>query len=162
MPRTTVMPVWEAMSPSPHTVGPDATVIEVMREFAERDFNALPVVDHTGVLQGLVTKLDLLRLLRPNARMEVPSLADVGGRPIHEVMRHGVVAVEPDDPMVVAADLMIATGLRSLPVVERGPGPPVLRGMLSRGDLLRALGLEAQGASRAANPAGRRVGLEGS
>lgn len=144
MTRTATMPVWEAMSPAPRTIAPDATVDALLELFALHDFNAIPVVDDAGVLHGLVTKLDLLRLLRPDPSMRVPALAEVRHRPIRGIMRSGVVTVEPDDPMAVAADLMIETGLRSLPVVERGPGPPVLRGILSRGDLLRALGFEAR------------------
>lgn len=146
MRRTATMPVAVAMTPAPHSVHPDATLADLMAMFAERDFNAIPVVDGDGVLRGLVTRLDLLRLLRPDATMTVPSLAEFGIRPVREIMRHGVLAVEPDDPVVVAADLMITTGLRSLPVVERGPGEPRLCGMLSRGDVLRALGLEARAA----------------
>jgi len=146
MQRTATMPVRDAMSPAPHTIPPEATVADLLALFAEHDFNAVPVIDARGVIQGLVTKLDLLRLLRPDAEMRVPALADIGGVPVRTIMRRGVVTVEPDDPMAVAADLMIATSLRSLPVVERGPGLPVLVGMLSRGDLLRALGLEARSA----------------
>lgn len=144
MTRTATMPVWEAMSPTPRTIAPDAPVTALLELFTKHDFNAIPVVDDAGVLHGLVTKLDVLRLLRPDATLQVPSLRQVADRPVRDIMRPGVVTVEPDDPMAVAADLMIETGLRSLPVVERGPGPPVLRGMLSRGDLLRALGMEAR------------------
>lgn len=57
-------------------------------------------------------------------------------------MRRGVVCVEPEDPVVVAADLMVETHLRSLPVVQRKSGGPVLIGMVSQGDLLRGLRFE--------------------
>lgn len=57
-------------------------------------------------------------------------------------MRHGVVSVEAGDPLVVAADLMVETRLRSLPVVRREPKGPVLAGIVSQGDLLRGLRFE--------------------
>jgi CBS domain-containing protein len=143
-PRTAIMPVWEVMSPSPATVLPDTSIGELIERFEREDYNAFPVVDAAGVLHGFVTKLDVLRLFRPGQGLELPALGDVAGRRVEEIMRRGVVTVEPDDPVAVAADLMVATGLRSLPVVERGPGSPVLRGMLSRGDLLRGLRVEAR------------------
>jgi CBS domain-containing protein len=55
-------------------------------------------------------------------------------------MRRGVVTVEPEDPVAVAADLMVETRLRSLPVVQRSPGAGrMLVGIVSQGDLLRGL-----------------------
>lgn len=142
------MPVWEAMTPSPVVVNPETTVAEVLGLFERHDFNAFPVVDAEGVLRGLLTKLDLLRLFRPDQSGLIPEFADVSGRRVEELMRHGVVTVEPDDRVAVVTDLMVATGLRSLPVVERSTGLPVLLGMLSRGDLLRGLRVEASAAPR--------------
>jgi CBS domain-containing protein len=146
------MPVWEVMSPSPVTVHPDTPVRVLIALFERLDHNAFPVVDARQVLCGLVTKLDLLRLLRPDAEFRVPDFADVAGCQVSQIMRRGVVTVEPDDPAAAAADLMVTTGLRSLPVVERKAGPPVLMGMLSRGDLLRGLWVESGGASAAVTP----------
>lgn len=144
MTRTATMPVWEVMSPSPVTVSPETTVGELLELFERHDYNAFPVVDAANVLRGVVTKLDLLRLLRPDEDLQLPALPEVVRRRVGSIMRHGVVTVEPDDPAALAADLMVATGLRSLPVVQRGPGKPVLMGMLSRGDLLRGLRIETR------------------
>jgi CBS domain-containing protein len=47
--------------------------------------------------------------------------------------------VEPDEPVVAAVDIMVDTRLRSLPVVERGRGRPVLVGIVSRTDVLKCL-----------------------
>jgi CBS domain-containing protein len=57
-------------------------------------------------------------------------------------MRPGILTVEGEDPVVAAAELMVATGRRSLPVVRRGGGWPKLVGIVSRGDLLRGLRFE--------------------
>jgi len=152
--RSALMPVWEAMTPSPLVVNPETTVAEVLGLFERHDFNAFPVVDADGVLRGLLTKLDLLRLFRPDQSGAIPELADVGGRRVKELMRHGIITVEPDDFVAVAADLMVTTGLRSLPVVDRSTGLPVLTGMLSRGDLLRGLRVEAAAAPRDATRRG--------
>lgn len=140
--RTATMPVWEVMSPNPITVGPEVTLAELLDLFDAHDVNAFPVIDAEGGLHGLVTKLDVLRLLRPIEGLALPDFSTVARRRVVEVMRPGVVTVEPDDPAAVAADLMVSTGLRSLPVVDRSSGRPVLQGMLSRGDVLRGLRVE--------------------
>lgn len=143
------MPVWEVMTPSPTVLNPETSLTDAIELFERHDYNAFPVVDGQGRLRGVLTKLDLLRLFRPDASMRIPELKDVGGRMVEEVMRPGIVAVEGDDLVAVAADLMVTTGLRSLPVVDRSAGYPVVIGMLSRGDLLRGLRVEA-GAMEAA------------
>ena len=148
MTRTATMPVWEVMSPSPIPVRPDTTLAELLELFEVHDVNAFPVIEAGGVLVGLVTKLDVLRLLRPGYSLELPEFASVAGRRVSEVMRTGVVTVEPSDPAAVAADLMVEAGLRSLPVVDRGSGDPILQGMLSRGDVLRGLRVETAAGRR--------------
>jgi CBS domain-containing protein len=140
--RTATMPVWEVMSPTVETVQPGTTIAELVRLFDQHDYNAFPVVEPGNALVGLVTKLDLLRLLGPDSRFELPRFSDLASVRVDQIMRHGVVTVEPDDPAAAAADLMVSSGLHSLPVVERHGGPPLLRGMVSRGDLLRGLRVE--------------------
>jgi CBS domain-containing protein len=53
--------------------------------------------------------------------------------------------VEPDDTVAEAADLMVHSRLRSLPVVERHGRERRLVGIVSRTDLLRCLVLEDDG-----------------
>ncbi len=142
MTRTAMLHVGDVMTPKPVTIGPDRTVAELVEVFLRHDFNALPVVDGDCVLLGLVTKLDLLRLFRPEGTLQIPDWSGISDTPVDRIMRRGVISVEMEDSAAVAADLMVATGLRSLPVVQRGPGAPILCGMLSRGDLLKGLRLE--------------------
>ncbi|HUL49410.1 MAG TPA: CBS domain-containing protein [Gemmatimonadales bacterium] len=132
--------IHEVMTLEPFTVTEDTGLEELMDLFSRRDFNAFPVVDHSGTLQGIVTKLDLLRALRPARGHFAPDLKAFGAGTVQDVMRRGVIAVEPGDPVSVAADLMIETRLRSLPVVERKHGEgPHLVGIVSHGDVLRGL-----------------------
>ena len=62
-------------------------------------------------------------------------------------MSRNSVTVAAQDSIVDAGNLMIETKLRSFPVVHRRHAPAELVGMLSRGDVLRALRfqLEEQG-----------------
>lgn len=145
------MPIWEVMSPNVVAIQPGTSMAELVRLFDQHDYNGFPVVEAGNVLVGLVTQLDLLRLLGPDSRFDLPRFGDIASVRVDQIMRRGVVTVEPDDPAAAAADLMVTSGLHSLPVVERHGGPPLLRGMVSRGDILRGLRVEtgAEGASPA-------------
>jgi CBS domain-containing protein len=72
----------------------------------------------------------------------LPDPKAIAATRVATIMRPGALTVEAEDPVVVAADLMVATGRRSLPVVKRGSGWPKLVGIVSRGDLLRGLRFE--------------------
>lgn len=135
--------VRDVMSRNPLTVSPDATIQELMAQFRAHDFNMFPVVDARGVLRGLVTKLDLLRTFRPQMRRFIPDLKLLWAERIEDVMSRGTMSVEADDPITVAVDTMIEARLRSLPVVERRAGGPVLVGIVSRTDVLPYLTLES-------------------
>jgi CBS domain-containing protein len=132
-----MLTIHELMTLRPVTVTPQTTLGDLMEHFDRHDFNAFPVVGDGAVLLGIVTKLDLLRVL---CRDVEPFGASLTARPTESIMRRGVVAVEPDDPVIVAADLMVETRLRSLPVVRRPRGSsPLLVGIVSQSDLLRGL-----------------------
>ena len=134
--------VREVMTPTPVAVRPSTTVVELKALFEAHDFNAFPVVDEAGALCGMVSKLDFLRMFRPARRRWLPDLRAVWAERVGDIMSAGLIAVEPGDPVVVAVDLMVETKLRTLPVVERRGGKPVLVGIVSRKDLLRCLTIE--------------------
>lgn len=140
--RSATMPVHEVMTRAPVTVTPGTTIGDLMALFDRHDFNAFPVVDARGVMCGIVTKLDVLRLFRPDRNLRIPAFASLSSRHVADLMRRGVVSVEGADPLVVAADLMVETRLRSLPVVQHKSEGPVLVGMVSQGDLLRGFRFE--------------------
>lgn len=140
--HATTKPVYDVMTRAPITVTPETPVRDLIALFDRHDFNAFPVVDDRGIVRGIVTKLDVLRLFRPDENLFVPALSRMDSVRVHDIMRHGVVSVEAGDPLVVAADLMVETRLRSLPVVRREPNGPVLAGIVSQGDLLRGLRFE--------------------
>jgi len=136
------MPVHQVMTTAPITVHPMTTVTELLALFDRHDFNAFPVVAPDGTLRGIVSKLDVLRLLHPDEHFRLPDAKVIGATRVAEIMRPGILTVEGEDPVVAAAELMVSTGRRSLPVVRRGSGWPKLVGIVSRGDLLRGLRFE--------------------
>jgi CBS domain-containing protein len=137
--RVTTMPVYEVMTRAPITVTPLTRIPDLIALFDRHDFNAFPVVDDRGILCAIVTKLDVLRALRPEENFWVPPFAGVASARVEDIMRRGVVSVEAGDPVVVAADLMVETRLRSLPVVQCKPEGRALVGIVTQGDLLRGL-----------------------
>jgi CBS domain-containing protein len=137
------------MTVAPQTVAPDTSIGELLWRFQLHDFNAFPVVDADDALRGIVTKLDLLRLLGPDEREQLPDLRELAARPVASLMRTDPVALEGDDNIAAAARLMVRTGLRSLPVVRRRKTGATLIGMVSRGDLLSGLNRELREAALA-------------
>lgn len=58
--------VEEIMSAPVHAVGPEAPLSQVLEIMLEYDINHVPVVDAEGRPVGIITRFDLLRLLRPH------------------------------------------------------------------------------------------------
>ena len=108
---------------------------ELETMFAQYDFDALPVVEG-GKLMGIVTKFDFLSAFGFTTGQLVPSYDELMKRTVGEVMTEGVVNVEPATPLTRVLQLMVSLKLRSFPVL--GPDRELL-GMISRGDVMRAL-----------------------
>ena len=102
------MPIFEVMTSGPITVRPETTVEDLLNLFDRHDFNAFPVVAADGTLRGIVSKLDVLRLLHPDEQFRLPDPKAIAATPVSTIMRPGALTVEAEDPVVVAADLMVA------------------------------------------------------
>jgi CBS domain-containing protein len=132
--------VRDVMTQRPFTVSPETRLADLRTLFETRDYNTFPVVDAAGTLLGIATKLDFLRVFRPDVRGRNAGVEQLLELQVADVMRPGVITLEPDLPLAAAVDLMLESRLHSLPVVERRHGgAPVLVGILSRGDLLASL-----------------------
>jgi CBS domain-containing protein len=127
------------MDRTPATVRPELTVGEVAQFLEAERRNEVPVIDTEGLLCGVVSAVDLLRALRPDPTLGTARPRAVSTRSIESVMRPGVITVEPGDPILAAADLMVETRFHMLPVVQRGSRGPVLVGVVEQRDVLGAL-----------------------
>jgi len=68
----------ELMSTPPITTGPDISVSEAAKQMYERGVKRLPVVDSTGQLVGIVSRIDVLSVLtRPDAQIRDDVLRQV-------------------------------------------------------------------------------------
>jgi acetoin utilization protein AcuB len=122
--------VADVMTRRPVTVSPDATVAAALSAMRRGRFRHLPVLAGAELV-GVVAHGDLEA--PPGAPVEaVESLAD---RPVSEVMSTQPVTVWPDEPVEVAARLLVEQAVGCLPVVA-GEG---LVGILTESDLFSVL-----------------------
>jgi CBS domain-containing protein len=130
------------------TVGPEASVAEVARLLVAHRISAVPVVDATGRLVGIVSEGDLLGRVEPAPGRRawwLDLLADPAalahdyvkthGRRVADVMTHPVVTVEAEAPLGEIARLLERRGIKRVPVVRDGR----VVGIVSRADLIRGL-----------------------
>jgi CBS-domain-containing membrane protein len=121
-------------------VSPDMGARDAARLLAERGFTALPVVDATGTFVGVVGEAELLRDRLPqdprwlvHGEPVVPRHAP--GDVVAQVMTKPTVTVTPNTDLAEVADLMLAHGVRSVPVVYECR----LVGIVTRRDMLRSV-----------------------
>ena len=93
----------------------------------QRRHKSYPVVAANGQLSGMVTRADVLRW-RTEGDHQAATLDDV-------VSDSSSVVAHPDDVLGRVADLMVASDLGRLPVVDRASHRVV--GLVARKDLLR-------------------------
>lgn len=140
----------DVMSGAPVTAGPLTGVREVARLMVEHRVSAVPIVNASGTLIGIVSEGDLLR--RPEIGTEhrrswlgwvflhgeearARDFIHEHGRRAEDIMSAPVVTVTEDSPLAEAAQLMERRRIRRVVVVREGK--PV--GIVARADLLRTL-----------------------
>lgn len=133
------MRVKEIMSSPAVTVTPETPLKTVANILVTRDISAVPVVDRSGRLLGIVSEADLLPIQTvPDPRLHLLPLP----RPQQEmpwsarqVMSPEVVCLSEDADAADAAGLMLERGVKRIPVVSEGR----VTGIVSRRDLLKVL-----------------------
>ncbi len=106
---------------------------------AEHRITAMPVLDETGRLVGMVSEADLLaHRVAHDPRSHLWRDEQPQPDPAHtvgEVMTRTVVSLGPDADTASLAEVMLDRDLRSIPIVDGGS----VVGIVSRRDLLRTL-----------------------
>jgi CBS domain-containing protein len=124
------MKVQDVMTVSPEACRPENNLAEAVAQLWKADCGALPVVDHTGRLAGILTDRDIcIALGTRNAR---PSEISVGS-----LMRTSVETCLADDDVATALARMGDRRVRRLPVVD---AEHRLLGMLSLSDAALSAG----------------------
>ena len=125
----------EYMTRAVSTVTRQTTMRELETLFEKHDFNSFPVVEK-GKVSGIVTKFDFLRAFAFTIGQMVPHYDELMRRPVGEMMTEAVVHVEPTAPLTRVLQLMVSLKSRSFLVIRLDRQ---LVGMISRGDVIRAL-----------------------
>lgn len=134
------MLVREVMTEEAVTVGRDTSVKEALALLERHRITAVPVVEASGRIEGVVSEADLIRdLLQPDQRThELPRPEEWRERPrvVGDVMTTHPVTVAPETDVAAAVELMTTLAIKSVPVVDRHHR---VAGILSRSDVVRVL-----------------------
>ncbi len=144
----------DIMTREVHTVRVDTSVEELARKFIETGVNAMPVLDETGELYGVVTETDLIAQDRPLHLPTVISLFDwviylesenrfkeqvekLTARKVSEICTPDVTTCSEDTSVPEIAALMVDHQVHMIPVVAGKR----LVGVVARLDIIRSMGL---------------------
>jgi CBS domain-containing protein len=155
------MIVSELMTRDVVSVSADARLEDAVRLMAKHSLSGLPVVETDGTVVGVLTGGDLLRRVEigtagkePNwfAMIFLPGSCAVDyvrthGRSVRMLMTPAVVSISPGADIAEAARLMQQHRFKRLPVVENRH----LIGIISRTDLIKALGSALQSPAAASD-----------
>lgn len=133
------MLVREVMTAPAITVRDQATVKEATVLLDRYEIAAMPVVDASGELVGVVSEADVIReMVIPDPRVhEIPvrlTRSPFLAR-VCDVMSTHALTVPSHAELALAAELMTSNVVKSLPVVDRGR----VVGVVSRRDIIRLL-----------------------
>ena len=131
------------------SVKPSCTVKEVAKTLLERRISAVPVVDDSGKLAGIVSEGDLmhraeigtqrrhswwLRVLTGDDALAA-EYTKAHARTVADVMTRDVITASPDTPLHEIAALLERHSIKRVPIVKDSE----LVGIVSRANLLQAL-----------------------
>lgn len=116
------------------TLGPDASVEQLLALMAEHGIGAVVVSPDGHAVAGIVSERDVVRALHHHG-------TEVLGRPISTIMTTEVRSCVPEDDLESLARTMTEHRVRHLPVVVDGR----LRGVVSIGDIVKHRIAELQG-----------------
>ena len=131
------------------TVAEDATAQEAAALMVRHRVSALPVLDASGKLVGIVSEGDLMRRAELGTERErswwlefltsdktlATDYLKAHGRKVSEVMTRKLITVPPDTPINEIALLLENHAIKRVPVLDQGK----LVGIVARANLLQAL-----------------------
>lgn len=108
------------------TLHTDATLAEALEIILHDRIGGIPIVDDDGVLNGIVTERDVLKILcRSHAAI-----------PVEDIMVRSLLVQQPDCPLAMVTRVMTEHQFRRLPIVKND----VLFGIITATDIVRYIG----------------------
>lgn len=118
--------VSKIMKTDVRTLHPDATLNEALDIILRDRIGGIPIVDEDGVLNGILTERDVLKILcRSHA-----------ATPVESVMTRSLLVQQPDCPLSTVTKVMTEHQFRRLPIVKND----VLFGIITATDIVRYIG----------------------
>lgn len=155
------MLVRDVMTTPVLTVREDTPLKSALVLLDEHAITMLPVVEASGAIVGLLSEADVVRDAVPeDVRTHlIPSVGDLDQPPhsVAELMNRHPVTVEATTDLATAAQLMIDTAVKSLPVVDEHAQ---VVGVVSRRDIVHVLARTDKAMERDLDDLFRRVGTD--
>ncbi len=111
-----------------------ATVRQVRDMFLKTEFKTLVIVDDKGVLQGVVSAFDFLKLFDAKGEFDQASTMDKPVSGFQSIIRFGGVSVGAQDSLRKCMEYMSSFRMRYLPVLDKGRK---VVGMISVRDIIK-------------------------
>jgi CBS-domain-containing membrane protein len=110
----------DVMSSPAHTLNIKARVPDALEFMAKRKLKRLPVVDDAGRLMGIVSRVDVLRVLGKAASVpsQLPTLPPGIRKTVRDVMFEDVPTAGPDSSLKETLDKLVASPLRRVVIVD--------------------------------------------
>lgn len=117
------------------TIHPNATLFEAYTLMFENDVRRLPVVDHNGMLLGIITMSDIQQAapISPDGDGDTTGRLLVSSQLVKQVMSPDPVTITSDETVQEAAERMLEYEISGLPVIE---GEQVI-GIITESDVFR-------------------------
>ncbi|OGS21941.1 MAG: hypothetical protein A2252_04180 [Elusimicrobia bacterium RIFOXYA2_FULL_39_19] len=114
----------DIMTKDVQTIGPDATLAEVVEILLSKEISGIPVVDSNKNMIGIVTEKDILNIAFSK---------DLHKTKVEDVMTKIVINFPPDEDVDSIAKVISQQQFRRVPIVDNGK----VIGIISRRDILR-------------------------
>lgn len=151
------MRVHEIMTRQVHTARPDTTVGEIARLMTRERISGVPIVDGEGRLIGIVSETDLLHRAETGTErkrkwwvalfldgdQQAREYIKGHGQTAGDIMSKFVVSVDENASLAEVANTLDKNNLKRAPVLGAGK----LVGMVTRGDLVKAVAAQSGGAA---------------
>lgn len=132
------LPLEQIMSKSVITIREDMSMAKAAQILLENKITALPVIDESRTMIGILTTTDLFRMLIEEYQALNSTIL------VSDYMTRDVQTIAPETTLLDAQRLMATRRIRALPVIQEG----LLVGIVTRTDLLNAAPAHASGEDR--------------
>jgi CBS domain-containing protein len=123
------------MRPDVTTIGPDATIADLLVSLADARVSGVPVVDRAGRMLGVISNTDVIALEAEAEERGYAALLEE--TTVRDVMTPRALTISPDADVRDAARQMLYADVHRLFVASEG----ALVGVISSTDLTRAIAI---------------------